>query len=97
MLGKEGLKTIPQIAVGTEAEVLRSLESLSLMEWRNRCDALPQRFTQARLAAEKLSEPQAVYLKLPNATLRNSEEVDKWLVEVRQLILERLKNGPVII
>lgn len=93
----EGLKNIPQIAVGTEAEVLKSLESLSLTEWLNRCDALPQRFTQARLAAEKLSEPLAVHLKLPNATLRSSEDVDKWLGKVRQSILEELKNGSVII
>lgn len=93
----EGIKTIPQIAVGTEAEVLKSLESLSLTEWLNRCDTLPQRFTQARLAAEKLLEPQAVYLKLPNATLRNLEDVDKWLGKVRQSILEKLKNGSVII
>lgn len=97
MLGKEGLNTIPQIAVGTEAEVLKSLESLSLIEWRNHCDALPQRFTQARLAAENLLEPQAVYLQLPNATLRNQDDVDKWLDKVSQSILQRLKDGPVII
>ncbi len=97
ILSQRGLTQIPSIQVATEAEVLRSVEGLSLQGWRDQTEALPQKFSQARFAAEKLLEPQVVQVRLPSATLRSPEEAEVWLEQARQMILENLKQGSVII
>jgi hypothetical protein len=34
---------------------------------------------------------------LPSATIKNEAELDAWLDEARERIIERLKDGPVIL
>lgn len=97
VLAENGLAPVPPVCVGTEAEVLQSLAAVSLDAWRMRRDALRQRFEQARLAAAQLVEPQAVRIELPSATLTTEQELDNWLTAVRQAIMQRLTQGPVII
>jgi hypothetical protein len=97
LLDANELAAIPEIKVGNEADLLRSLDQISLDNWRTRLDALPQRFEKARLAAAQLLEPKAVRLTLPAATLKNEEEADEWLRGVRAEILNKLKEGPVIV
>jgi len=36
-------------------------------------------------------------MKLPLATLKTEEDLDLWIEHIRQTVLERLKEGPVII
>ena len=62
-----------------------------------RSDALRERFEKARLAAAQLLEPKAVRIELPSATLCTEQDLDNWLAAVRQAIMQRLKQGPVII
>ncbi len=97
ILDQNGLTTVPGIKVGTEAEVITSLEAMSLEMWQARCDALPQRFQKAQRDAAKLIEPKVSYLKLPSVTIRKSEEIQPWLEKVKTQIEDRLKNGPVAI
>ncbi|NJL99823.1 MAG: BREX system P-loop protein BrxC [Synechococcaceae cyanobacterium SM2_3_2] len=94
---QKGLTQIPSIQVATETEVLRSVEGLSLQGWRNQTEALPQKFSQARFAAEKLLEPKVVQVRLPSGTLRSPEDAEVWLEQARQIILENLKQGSVIL
>jgi len=47
--------------------------------------------------AAKLLEPKAIHVSLPSATIRNAEELDEWIDNVRSEITEGLKNGPVIV
>ncbi|GAB4217557.1 MAG: BREX system P-loop protein BrxC [Synechococcales cyanobacterium] len=97
ILQQQGLTQIPTILVATEAEVLRSAEGLSLQGWRNQTEALPQKFSQARFAAEKLLEPKVVQVRLPSGTLRSVEDAEIWLEQARQIILENLQQGSVIL
>jgi len=76
--------------VGTEVEVIASLEAMGLEMWQARCDALPQRFQQAQREASKLIEPKVVYVTLPSATIHNEAELEAWLAQVRKQV-ERLK------
>ena len=95
ILDQNGLTTVPGIKVGTEAEVIASLEAMSLEMWQARCDALPQRFQKAQRDAAKLIEPKVVYVTLPSATIHSDAELKAWLAKVEQQIKERMKDGPV--
>jgi len=97
ILTTQGLTGVPQIATGTEAEVLESLIAIPLATWKDRREALPAKFAQARLAAAKLLEPKAVRVALPPRTLHNETEVNDWLKQVEKMVLEQLKNGPVVV
>lgn len=95
ILDQHGLASVPGIKVATEAEVIASLQAMSLEMWQARCDALPQRFEKARREAAKLIEPKVVYVTLPSATIRSTEELETWINAVRDQIREQLENGPV--
>jgi hypothetical protein len=95
ILDQNGLTTVPCVKVGTEEEVLTSLEIIGLETWQTRCDALPQRFQKAQHEAAKLIEPKVVYVTLPSATIHNEAELEAWVVKVKHELKERLKDGPV--
>lgn len=95
ILAQNGLVTVPGIKVGTEAEVIASLEAIGLEMWQANCDALPQRFQKAQRDAAKLIEPKVVYVTLPSATIHNEAELDSWLSKVKEQVKVKLKDGPV--
>ena len=97
ILATHGLSGVPTIATGTEAEVLQSLSAISLGTWKDRREALPPKFAQARLAAAKLLEPKAAKVTLPSGTLHDEAEARKWLSQVEKMVLEKLKTGPVVV
>lgn len=92
-----GLLEAPSVKTGTIDDVLASLQAISLGDWRNRTDALPQRFQQARLEAAKLSAPKARPVPLPKATLHTGEELEEWLEKARSVLAKALEEGPVIV
>jgi len=95
------LAGVPIIKVGTESELLSTVEAVSLAEWRNRTDALPQRFANARLAAQKLLTPKAEVVNLPRRTLTSSDEAHAWIAELEAVtaeIVQRVESGtPVVV
>ena len=97
ILNRQGISGIPEVHVGTEAELLDSLEAISLEDWATRRDALSQRFQNVRTEAAKLLEPEAVPVDLPPATLHNEEELRDWIQQVEKRLRNKLKNGPIII
>ncbi len=97
ILAAHGVDTVPPAATGTEAELLASLGTMSLGTWRDRREALPNRFAQVRLAAAKLAAPKAVHVSLPSRTLKDEAGVRAWLTEVEADLLEKIKVGPVVV
>jgi len=99
ILERFGLSSVPEIAVGTEGELLNSLEEVSLEEWGTRRDALPERFKKALQEAQRKLEPEAVTVTLPPppTTLRDEEELRRWIREIEAKLREALKRGPVIV
>jgi hypothetical protein len=95
VLSASGILGVPGINVGTEAEILKTLEALNLDMWQAQCDALPQRFQKAQRDSAKLIEPKVVYVTLPSATIYNESELEAWLVQVKQLVQGKLRDGPV--
>ena len=84
-------------AIGTDADILAALHTDNLEGRRNQLDAVPERFSRALDAASLLLEPKAQRLHLPGATIRDANELNKWLDDVRTQVEERLKLGPVIL
>ncbi|MCL5996402.1 MAG: BREX system P-loop protein BrxC [Chloroflexi bacterium] len=97
ILAGHELDQVPPIHVAGEDEVLSTLKAISLRDWRNRTDALRQRFDDAKLAAARLLEPKAVRLKLPGATLHTAEDVDAWLARVRERVIHEIEAGKAVV
>ena len=91
------ITSLPKVNVGTEDELLASLQTRSIGDWKTLTDALPQRFANAMLAAAKALEPKAVRVTLPSATIKNNDEMEAWLGQARDEISTKLKDGPVVI
>jgi hypothetical protein len=91
------LSAPPTEALATEADIIGALRTRNLADRRNQVDAVSPRFARALLDAQQLLEPKAQKLQLPNSTVRNSEELEKWLSSVRYQAEALLKNGPVIL
>jgi hypothetical protein len=77
--------------------LLDELETCSLAHWADRTQALEGRFEQARIEAARLLQPRVVPVSLPKRTLASEQELRDWLQEVEGRILEKLKDGPVMV
>lgn len=97
LLNGAGLEEVPAIATGNSADILSSLQTRSLSDWQTQREALSQKFQQTRVKAAKRIKPEAKPIQLPSATVSTPEEVDCWLAQAREMILENLKQGPVIL
>ncbi|MFH1418839.1 MAG: BREX system P-loop protein BrxC [Planctomycetota bacterium] len=97
MLADEGIDTLPALAVGTEADLIRTLEQTALPAWRTKTDALAQQFSRVALAVAKLLEPKTQRVHLTSGTLKTEQEVKAWLAGTEKDLLARLKDGPVVI
>jgi len=97
ILAVEGIDALPTVAVGTEADLIRTLEQCSLPAWKTKVDALPQQFTRAAMAAAKLLEPTTQRVHLSSGTLRTEQDVKTWLAATEKDLVAKLKDGPVVI
>jgi hypothetical protein len=97
ILADEDLAELPAVAVGSEADLIRTLEQTPLPAWKTKTDALTQQFARAALAAAKLLEPKTQHVHLSSGTLKNEQEVKTWLGETQSELLAKLKHGPVVV
>jgi hypothetical protein len=97
ILADEGIDGLPALAVGSEADLIRTLEQTALPAWKTKTDALPQQFARAALAAAKLLEPKTQRVHLSSGTLKTEQDVKVWLAGTEKDLLAKLKNGPVVI
>jgi len=97
ILANEGIDELPALSVGSEGDLIRSLEQTPLPAWKTKTDALPQQFARAALAAAKLLEPKTQRIHLTSGTLKTEQEVKAWLAGTEKELLAKLKNGPVVI
>jgi hypothetical protein len=89
--------TRPQIELGSQAEILQTLQQFTIAALADRVAALPSRFDQCLQEAAKLLEPKAHLVALPGATLKTSEDIDQWLSTVRTKLTTALEKGPIIV
>ncbi len=92
---KHHLNIQVDVAYGTPEQLQDSLDECDLDHWVSKAQALPSRFEAARQAAVQLLKPNVVQVKIPRRTLNDEAELQVWLQEVKALISEKLKHGPV--
>lgn len=97
ILDDEDINELPVLSVGSEVDLIWSLEQTALPAWKTRTDALPQQFDRAAMAAAKLLEPKTQRVHLTSGTLKTEQEVKAWLAGTEKELLAKLNNGPVVV
>ena len=101
ILEESSISAASAVKVATEADLLASCDEIPIQEWRNRTDALTQRFANARLAVQKLVEPDAVLMTLPRGSFATAEEARAWidqLGEISRQVMRHVEAGtPVVV
>jgi hypothetical protein len=97
LVEKNQLDSPKSINVKTEDDILDLLQANSIVNRQTQIVALPQRFQRALEEAAILLEPKAIRIVLPSTTIKNEDELDEWIEEVRERIRKQLKDGPAII
>jgi hypothetical protein len=95
---QQGLVPLEMLKVGTETELLATLDITPLKEWENRTAAISERIKAALLEAARRLEPKAERVTLPSASLKTEADVDAYLMKVRAAIMAHITDGhPVVI
>jgi len=92
-----GIACAEALTVGTREDLIKALQKHPLKGWKDRIDALPERFDCARELAAKELEPKAQAVSIPRRTLSSEGEIEIWIKEVADQIREALRKGPVVI
>jgi hypothetical protein len=87
----------PRVELADTANILTTLEQLSLPAFADRVAALDGRFEAVLARATGLLEPQAQFISLPRQTLKTQADIDVWLAATRNQLETALQQGPVII
>jgi len=87
----------PTVNVESTDDVLNTLKSISLSAFKDRVAAMPSRFDQVILDAARMMEPEIQRVKLSSQTLKTEADVEAWLAKSRKILIEKLKNGPVMV
>ena len=88
---------MPEVNVGTSAEVLQTLQTLTLSAFEDRVKSLSSRFNEVQTQAAEMMEPTAKTIHLPSRTLKSEADLEAWLEEARTDLAAALAQGPVII
>jgi hypothetical protein len=97
ILHRYGVYSLPAPQVGSEQEVLSSLEQRGIQGWKELTDAIPARVRKALDSAIMAAKPKAQRVALPGATIEDSAQLDTWLKNTKSKIEGKLKDGPVIL
>jgi hypothetical protein len=97
ILASQGISGVPPVNVGSDIELLRSLNSTPLSSWSDKTDALVSRFATAAAQAARLLEPELQRVHLTSSTLKTEDDVRKWLAEKETELISKVSKGPIII
>ncbi len=85
------------IAVDSPDAILTTLKRAGLTALQDRVAAMPGRYNQILLETARLLEPELQEVFLPGRTLKTKEDVDAWLDQARELLMEKISKGPVLV
>ena len=98
ILNQNALGSVPQLAIGTDEELLATLDATSIASWEDKIAAPAGRVKKVREEAAKLLSPQSIRIYPRQATLKSVDEVDAYLTTLRAEIIAHIEAGnPVII
>jgi hypothetical protein len=88
---------ISAVKVGTDDELLRTLDSTPLSSWADKSAAILGRFSAALAQAGKLLEPKLQQVRLSSSVIKNEDELKEWLRQKEEELVSKLKLGPIVI
>ncbi len=94
---RHNLGPLPVPKLDTNEDLLGELDETPLSSWADKTAAVAERIAQALLDVAKECEPKAERLMLPRATIRNEEELDKYLESAKQKALSLMKSGKLVV
>ncbi len=97
ILDKYQLRPAAEVEVGTDEALVQVLDATPLHLWADRVAAIGARARDAVLAAAQALEPQVRSVTLPSRTLHSADDVASYVEEVKDVLLEHVKRGPVVI
>ncbi len=92
-----GLVSPAEISVGTDDELVNTLDRTPLGSWKDKTDALSGRFSNAIAAAARLLEPKVQTVRLSSGTLKTADEIRDWLKTQETHLIIKLDDGPIVI
>ncbi|NLV87625.1 MAG: BREX system P-loop protein BrxC, partial [Clostridiales bacterium] len=95
LLQRRQLLSMDEPSYGSTEALIDALHSVSLSQWADRTASLASKFESARLEAVKLLQPKVQHLSLPRATIQTTADLELWLEDVKQQVLDKLNDGPV--
>jgi hypothetical protein len=87
----------PEFNLASTETILATLDKQPLSSLADRIVALPARFDNVAVDAAELLEPQAQFIQVPRRTLRSMDDMENWLIEVRNQLEHALNLGPIVI
>lgn len=87
----------PEVEVQSTDDVLTTLDNCTLSMFADRVAAMPARFENVASAVAEFCEPKAQFIQVPRRTLKTVDEIDAWVVEVKEQLKTALQNGPIVI
>ncbi len=100
LLQQHSLGPVPQLTIGTDEELLTTLNVTSLTGWGDKILAPSGRVQKVREALAKLRVPEAQFVTVipQHATIKSVTEADAYLAKLRAEIMTHIEAGnPVII
>ncbi|PUE48980.1 hypothetical protein B9Z47_05545 [Limnohabitans sp. 2KL-1] len=93
LTAKHHLSPPDTVQLSTPEQLQDALDDCDLDHWVSKTQALPSRFEAARHAAVQLLKPNVVQVSLPKRTLNDEAELKAWLLEVENLLRDKLGQG----
>ncbi|MEO3810721.1 BREX system P-loop protein BrxC [Sphaerisporangium sp. B11E5] len=83
--------------LSTTAKLLEVLDAIPLSAWQDRISLVPGRRDQARLRAAKMLEPTSITVAVPSATIKTTEDLERYLDDLRNRVHAHLDAGKTVI
>ena len=93
VLEKCSLRPLPELKLGTEAEVIAAAEATPLSTLPDRLDALKGRLDRARKLLAEAVAPKAVSYRPPQRLVTTAEEVESYVTEIREALMKAIGDG----
>jgi len=97
IMSEEGISSVPDLEVGSDEQLLSTLQHTPVSAWNDKTAALTARFQNAARKAARLLEPKTQYVTLKSGTLRTEADVKAWLGAQETTLVAKLKEGPVVV
>jgi hypothetical protein len=87
----------PPLAIGSDDELVASLDQLSLAGWADKFRAVSSALEDALLELARRLEPDARPVRLPHATLKTPDDVTRYVEAVGTKLKTEIADGPIVV